>query len=207
MEAASVNRCEPAIFQASSCRHFEPESAHPAFTATAQASCRKATSIGVTTSERTATQLIGLLPRLRRYARVLTAQPDAADELVADTLARARRARRETAQQSPAVSVMAIMHRLHRRRSNSTRIYSDPDSADPELARPGRGAAPTTRIVELLCQLALDEREVLLLVAVERLPYDEVAALLDVPPATVIARLSRARANLRMLMEPDDPAR
>jgi RNA polymerase sigma-70 factor (ECF subfamily) len=167
---------------------------------TARAICRKATSIGVTMTERTATQLIGLLPRLRRYARVLTTRPDAADDLVADTLTRARRARHETPQQSPALSVMAIMHRLHRGR----RVRGDRGGR----ANPERGAAdPPAPIVELLCQLALDEREVLLLVAVERLSYDDVAALLDVPPATVIARLSRARANLRALMQPDDPAR
>jgi RNA polymerase sigma-70 factor (ECF subfamily) len=154
----------------------------------------------VTTSERTATQLIGLLPRLRRYARVLTAQPDAADELVAGTLARARLPRRDTPQQSPALSVMAMMHRIHERgrsrRTPDARSYARSLSLDPACA--------PSRIVELLCQLALDEREVLLLVAVERLTYDDVATLLEVPPATVIARLSRARANLRALMEPGD---
>lgn len=153
----------------------------------------------MTTNERTAAQLIGLLPRLRRYARVLTARPDVADDLVADTLTRARHAAGD--EQAPAVSVMAIMHRLHqrgrRRRSRTLDARSLPLDA---------AAGPAARIVELLCQLALDEREVLLLVAVERLAYDEVAALLDVPPATVIARLSRARANLRVLMLPDDPA-
>jgi RNA polymerase sigma-70 factor (ECF subfamily) len=50
--------------------------------------------------------------------------------------------------------------------------------------------------VDLLWELPVEEREILMLVAVERLSYDEVATLLEVPPATVIARLTRARANL-----------
>jgi RNA polymerase sigma-70 factor, ECF subfamily len=56
-------------------------------------------------------------------------------------------------------------------------------------------------VLDGLWQLATDEREVLLLVAVEGLAYEEVATLLEVPAATVIARLCAARAKLRTLRE------
>jgi RNA polymerase sigma-70 factor (ECF subfamily) len=42
-------------------------------------------------------------------------------------------------------------------------------------------------------------REVLILVAVERLSYEETATLLRVPVATVFARLVQAREALRSL--------
>jgi len=146
-----------------------------------------------------ASQMIGLLPRLRRYARVLTVQPDAADDLVADTLSRAHRTTVDTVEPPSAVSVMAIMHRLHQaRRGRRGRIERGRAKA---VTPPADAAASASDIMDLVWQLPVDEREILMLVAVERLTYDEVAALLEVPPATVIARLSRARANLRGLME------
>lgn len=148
----------------------------------------------------TAVQLIDMLPRLRRYARVLTLQSDAADDLVAGTLSRARHTTRDPAELSSAVSVMAIMHRLHRsqrgRRGRSERALT-PAAGD---------TAPTPGIADLLWQLPVDEREVLMLVVVERLTYDQVATLLDVPAATVIARLTRARAELRERMEALGPS-
>ena len=45
--------------------------------------------------------------------------------------------------------------------------------------------------------LPLEQREVLVLAAVEKLSYAEIAALLRVPPATVVARLAQARETLR----------
>lgn len=45
--------------------------------------------------------------------------------------------------------------------------------------------------------LPLEQREVLVLVAVEQMSYTEIAALLRLPIATVIARLSHAREALR----------
>jgi RNA polymerase sigma-70 factor (ECF subfamily) len=147
------------------------------------------------TGKDTAVPLIGMLPRLRRYARVLTAEPEAADDLVAAALSRARDAARDTAGQSSVLSVMAIMRRLDHSRRN-------PADAPQRAVIPPTGAAAPGDISEALSQLSVDEREILMLVAVERLTYDEVASLLEVPPATVMARLSRARANLRALTGP-----
>ena len=48
----------------------------------------------------------------------------------------------------------------------------------------------------MLC-LPPEQREVLLLVAVEELSYREVATALGIPIGTVMSRLSRARARLR----------
>jgi RNA polymerase sigma-70 factor, ECF subfamily len=151
----------------------------------------------MSTRQRAATHLIGMLPRLRRYARVLTVQPDAADDLVADTLTRARDTTRGTPERSSTLSMMAIMHRLY----HSQRERGGTERASPRApALPVGAGARAAGIVDLLWELPVEEREILMLVAVERLSYDEVATLLEVPPATVIARLTRARANLRALM-------
>jgi RNA polymerase sigma-70 factor (ECF subfamily) len=49
--------------------------------------------------------------------------------------------------------------------------------------------------------LPAEQREILLLVALEEMTYDEVAATLGVPIGTVMSRLSRARQKLRAHME------
>jgi RNA polymerase sigma-70 factor (ECF subfamily) len=145
----------------------------------------------------TAVPLVALVPRLRRYARVLTIEGNAADDLVAATLERATALR--ASQRCSILSLMALMHRLHRRgcaaRPSRERAHTPPG------ATRSLGAVTPPGIAALLLELPLEHREVLLLVAVEGLAYGEVATLLDVPAATVIARLGRARANLRDLTE------
>jgi len=140
-----------------------------------------------------------MLPRLRRYARVLAVQAEAADDLVAETLTRARDAGDPEPRHSSPLSVMAIMHRLHERRRRWTgRLHRVRAPAAPSS---GAAATHASHILDVLWQLPVDEREVLMLVAVERLTYDEVATLLEVPAATVMARLCAARAKLRALLD------
>ena len=50
---------------------------------------------------------------------------------------------------------------------------------------------------EALEELPDDQREIILLVPVEGLAYEEVAQVLDLPIGTVRSRLSRARSALR----------
>lgn len=72
-------------------------------------------------------------------------------------------------------------------------------SADPELQ------CSMTQLVRLLDRelegLMPEMREVLLLVALDDLTYDEAAELLDVPIGTVRSRVSRARSHLRRRFE------
>ena len=55
-----------------------------------------------------------------------------------------------------------------------------------------------------LGKLAPEQRQVILLVGLEGMAYDEVAAVLKVPVGTVRSRLSRGRDQLRRLMGMDE---
>src|SRR3546814_9604902 len=59
-----------------------------------------------------------------------------------------------------------------------------------------------TELQQALDSLPIEYKEVILLVAVEGLRYEEAAAILDVPVGTVRSRLSRARSGLREVLEP-----
>jgi RNA polymerase sigma-70 factor (ECF subfamily) len=70
---------------------------------------------------------------------------------------------------------------------------------DPLLAVPQRvdASSRAAQLVDVLESLRPDDREVLLLVAWEQLSPTEIAAVLDIPAATVRTRLHRARQQIR----------
>jgi RNA polymerase sigma-70 factor (ECF subfamily) len=51
-----------------------------------------------------------------------------------------------------------------------------------------------------LARLSVHQREVLLLVALERMSYDETARTLGIPIGTVMSRLARGRERLRFVL-------
>ncbi len=55
-----------------------------------------------------------------------------------------------------------------------------------------------------IASLPQEQRQVILLVGLEGMRYEEVAVILDVPVGTVRSRLSRGRDQLRRLMEMGD---
>ncbi|WP_431261568.1 sigma factor-like helix-turn-helix DNA-binding protein [Burkholderia contaminans] len=57
-----------------------------------------------------------------------------------------------------------------------------------------------------LYRLPVEQREVLLLVALEELSYRDAAAVLGVPVGTVMSRLARARGQMRVLLSDEPPA-
>jgi len=55
-------------------------------------------------------------------------------------------------------------------------------------------------------KLPSEQRQVILLVGLEGMPYEEVATVLNVPVGTVRSRLSRGRDQLRRLMGVEESA-
>ena len=62
-------------------------------------------------------------------------------------------------------------------------------------------------VARQLDRLPPEQREVLVLAAVEELRYDEIAVVLGIPIGTVMSRLSRARDKLRRMTERPPAAR
>ncbi len=148
------------------------------------------------------------IPGLRRYARVLVGDAWAADDLVQDTLERACAKWRLWLPGSDLRAwLFTLMHNLFvnqlrdaARRPPPAHLVDVAELAD-QLAAPGSDAATGLDLQRCLLLLPPDQREVLLLVGMEDLSYQEVARVTGVPVGTVMSRLSRARARLRELMD------
>jgi RNA polymerase sigma-70 factor, ECF subfamily len=159
--------------------------------------------------------LIAALPRLRRYARVLTGDVNRADDLVQDTLARAWEKRQLWQAGSDLRAwLFTIMHNVHvnqfsiRRRELAESSLDADDGPVAGWQIPVRATqADRVELAEVLVQigrLPTDQREVLMLAAVEELRYEEIAQVQGVPIGTVMSRLNRAREKLRR-MNADTP--
>ncbi|HEX8012500.1 MAG TPA: sigma-70 family RNA polymerase sigma factor [Casimicrobiaceae bacterium] len=155
-------------------------------------------------------ELLAALPRLRRYARVLTGDAHRADDLVQDTLARAWEKRRLWQAGSDLRAwLFTIMHNVHvnqfaLRQREFAQVSLDADEGPAAGWQIPVRATQSDRVElsEVLAQvgrLPVEQREVLLLAAVEELRYEEIGHVLGVPIGTVMSRLSRARDKLRRM--------
>ncbi len=148
-------------------------------------------------------RIVELIPRLRRYARALVSDRARADDLVQDTL---ERAWNKFHLWRPGSDLRAwlftVMHNVHVNQVRASRDHAVLDDEGPEMAVAAvQGASLEIRDLErALALLSPEQREVLLLIALEDMSYAEVAAMLDIPIGTVMSRLSRAREKLRALM-------
>src|ERR1700730_11949680 len=145
------------------------------------------------------------IPRLRRYARALTRNRSRADDLVQNCLTRAV-AKQHLWQHGTNLRawLFTIMHDQHVndvRRGVRERNTVELEQA-PMLTAPSN-AIPRLELRDLeraLVNLPHEQREVILLVGLEGMRYDQVAEILNVPIGTVRSRLSRGRDQLRTLM-------
>ena len=155
-------------------------------------------------------QLLGAIPRLRRYARSLVFDTHAADDLVQTALERALAHWHQFDQQRDIlVWTLSIAHNAYmddRRRHARLPIAEPRDAGAPGLDDE-RHAAETPDLglrldlVAALQRLPVEQREPLLLVTLEQLSYAECAELLRIPIGTVMSRISRGRTALRSLLD------
>jgi len=154
--------------------------------------------------ERLERAIVDLLPRLRRFARVLSRDVNDADDLVQLTVERALVHR---GQWRPGTRLDSWMFRIMknawideaRARSRRAAVLSP----EEEGARVGvDGAAAMHARLEAqavegaMARLPEDQRLAVALVLVEGLSYKEAAEVLEVPQGTLTSRLGRGRAAL-----------
>jgi RNA polymerase sigma-70 factor (ECF subfamily) len=155
--------------------------------------------------------LIAALPRLRRYARVLTSDSQRADDLVQDTLARAWEKRALWRAGSDLRAwLFTIMHNVHVNQFALRRRELAESSLDADDGPAGGWEVPVratqadrvelTEVMMHIRRLPTEQREVLLLAAVEELRYEDIARLQGIPIGTVMSRLNRAREKLRRML-------
>ena len=156
-----------------------------------------------------AAQLIAHLPGLRRYAMAICGNPELADDLVQDGIERAlSRAPSLREPERLGAWLRSIVHNLfvdELRRRRVRGVPVDVANMENDLALstvPPDYHLTRNEIAKAMSGLSIEHRQILVLVGVEELTYQEVAEELGVPLGTVMSRLARARAALRAALEP-----
>ena len=146
--------------------------------------------------------IVPFIPNLRRYARALVGDRDGADDLVQDTLERAVRKFHLWRPGDLRAWLFSIMHNVFVNQLKARKIAPHVEIDETTLAAP----VPTATSVDVidmqraLLSLAPEQREVVLLVALEDMTYADVSRALGIPIGTVMSRLSRGRERLRRVM-------
>jgi len=156
-------------------------------------------------------QIADNIPKLRRYARALTRNIDTADDLVQETLARAV-AKQHKWQEGTNLRawLFTLMHNQHvndvrRNMRKGDEVVIDSDRAMTLQANTDpTGSRQLNELDRALGQLPVEQRQVILLIGLEGMSYEDAATICAVPIGTVRSRLSRGRATLRQLLDMDE---
>lgn len=149
-------------------------------------------------------QLVGLLPRLRRFAHALSRNSADADDLTQSTIERALRSRD---QWQPGTRLDSWCYRIMRNlwidtaRANVRRTDREaPEEEGVAVGEDPREAMDAVvdlhRIMGAMSRLPNEQREVVALILVEGFGYREVSEMLGLPIGTVSSRLVRGRTAL-----------
>ncbi|GFE63795.1 DNA-directed RNA polymerase sigma-70 factor [Litoreibacter roseus] len=157
--------------------------------------------------------LIALLPRLRRFARSLTRSVPEADDLVQEACLRALS---RSDQWDPAQPLDRWMFRITRNlwiseiRKRSVRLGQGhvPAEETHELVSTdtGEDAVAATELHGHIAALPKELSAILLTVSVEGYSYAEAAELFDIPIGTIMSRIHRARKTLAQQIAQDTGA-
>lgn len=149
--------------------------------------------------------IAALLPRLRRFARVIVPHRDDADDLVQLAV---QRALARSAQWDANTRLDSWMFGIMRNvwndelRSRTRRDQAlTPDDAGEHAGDETADARRQRLTVEkAVCLLSEEHRMVVALVLVDGMPYKEAADVLEIPMGTLTSRLARAREALQGLL-------
>jgi RNA polymerase sigma-70 factor (ECF subfamily) len=151
-------------------------------------------------------EIVALLPRLRRLARVLTRDATTADDLVQTAVERAL-ARRDQWQAGTRLDswVMRIMKNAWidetRSRARWGKVLHD-EEAGVNVSGVTSDPAESMAIAQAMARLPDEQRIAVALVLVDGLSYADAAQVLEIPPGTLNSRLVRGRMALMEMLEP-----
>lgn len=146
------------------------------------------------------------LSGLRRYARSLVGDPCESDDLVQECMLRVLSASHLWPQiQNVRAYLFTVLHHAHvdYRADQRKRMPAAPLEQVEHLfhAQGNQEARLELRdMSRALTALSDEQREIVLLIAIDGLSYDEVSRRLSIPIGTVMSRLFRARETLRYLI-------
>ncbi|BCH25882.1 DNA-directed RNA polymerase sigma-70 factor [Mesorhizobium sp. L-8-10] len=145
------------------------------------------------------------IPRLRRYARALLRDREAADDLVQDCLERAlTRLENWRTGESPRRWLFTIMHHLFVDQTRKVRRRGEtmPIEAADGMVTPATQVEnlASREILEALQAISPERRAALVMVTIEGFSYAEAADMLGIPAGTLMSRISRGRDDLRELL-------
>jgi RNA polymerase sigma-70 factor, ECF subfamily len=147
------------------------------------------------------------IPRLRRYARALTRDAVRADDLVQETLLRAiSKSHLWQIGTDLRAWLFTIMHNqyvniVRRAMRDETTVDIEQLSTRLVAASDPTASRQLRELEQALDCISEEQREVILLVGLEGVSYEDAAQILNVPVGTVRSRLSRGRDALRELLD------
>ncbi len=151
-------------------------------------------------------ELVTLIPHLRAFARTLTGDPTAADDLAQDAMMKAwdARASFQLGTNMKAWTFMILRNQFYSEKRRSWRQSQlDQEAAERTLVAVDDPEAPVA-LDELRMSLAMlppEQREALILVGAGGFAYEEAADICGCAVGTVKSRVSRARRALQAILE------
>jgi len=151
-------------------------------------------------------ELVTLIPHLRAFARTLTGDPTAADDLAQDAMMKAwdARASFQLGTNMKAWTFMILRNQFYSEKRRSWRQSQlDQEAAERTLIAVDDPEAPVA-LDELRMSLGMlpaEQREALILVGAGGFAYEEAAVICGCAVGTVKSRVSRARRALQAILE------
>ncbi|MBU1326048.1 MAG: sigma-70 family RNA polymerase sigma factor [Alphaproteobacteria bacterium] len=157
-------------------------------------------------------QLVTLIPHLRAFARTLTGDATAADDLAQDALMKAwdARASYQMGTNMKAWTFMILRNQFYSEKRRSWRQSQlDQEAAERTLVAVDDPEAPVAldELRQALDTLPAEQREALILVGAGGFAYEEAAEICQCAVGTVKSRVSRARRSLLGILESGGYAR
>ncbi len=151
-------------------------------------------------------ELVDLIPHLRAFARNLSGNPSAADDLAQDAMLKAWNARESyqpgTNMKAWTFTILRNVFYSEKRRSWRSQPL-DPELAESTLIANDdpAGSMELLALRNAMNKLPDDQREAIVLIGAGGMSYEEAAEICGVAIGTIKSRVNRARSALAVILE------